>query len=1192
MESSSSSTSSIEDQQEITSSTTTDAGAGTDANSTNRTPSSSSSSSSLYDVYLGRTRWRTSSYGRLFPTLLTQHAPTYSQLRQVDKRSFVWTMIVQPIQHVGGNFYMQQRAKAAADPRKGWNIGTNEEVVTKVMQALSKESKPRNSARNRKHKNLKAPPTIMESSSSSSSSSTSSIEDQQEKTTRSTTTDADLSMKEGRSRNYNTNMIVCKQKQKVLNIRTGKWTRQEEDYANCIIEQFNNGILTDAAYSFDHTVIQARIKLSMIERQYKKKKHATTKQLYESMLAEQNDHDANGNTITIENNAVDIATDEPDVTTSYTDGWNPKTNRTRTLRSLLSLSLQCDPMRITKKYAGPKLCIGKQVYQCRLDTYSQDEIDNAQAQLLQSRAIFLETIKSKVDPQRNKYQPRNNGIEAQYMQDRIQSVQNTMPDNTNTNTNDSVVNRYIEGDDKEEETYDGMLDRLDRTYERDIVLDYNPNLITTGKRKYKMYDDDDAGGSIDDIFVRCLFGHRGILHNTIDTNRRLVLMKTLENYAREKAEDLIEMDVHDIMEQNNTMLQSMMNKTTNQIIHKTNNNNNTNSISSSSSTRKKQKQHAPSSSSTLSPKISSATATTMAMVQQQQQQQSQQMIMAQHQDPQVLQEQQQQLIMAMAAQQYYHQQQQQNQLTPMEQYHQVQQQYQQKLQLIMAHQQRRVAMAQQVYQHHRRQQQQASLQHPSQQSPVASTAISTINNNNSTHTADDIKMQLMKRRMELLETILPSSRKEQQESNDVWKREAARLRQRQCQNARKKAAELQTTQTATTTIDTRPTIALTSTDLSVGTTIIDGTTSRSSTGTVTGSPIRFARLIDRPQSLFLLWQEWNFGIDTNKPAKDFTVQEQQRKENCTKYTLRIPFWNLVERMIRNTRSSNDNSNDNCNNTGNNQSNCWDSDGKAAIQQIYTVYTNNYHDTITGTTTNMLKAIRQDSKFRAKTTTTAYNPTASIVSTTHATAAASASSGSSLLSMMPNNNNNNSKSKGITTTKNEHAVTNNTAAAVTKYLLQQRNEKTTMKCSNTVDGNEDVSAWGNDNNNNNHNSIGVATNSETGALGGTTTTSTEDLSEDVSSYYHRHLGTPNSSTTDGGIIGLTTPVDNTDDTSTSSTNTDNMYSGGSKRKNVDISNNENDVDDVDDDGVNDQQEPQKTVTTARKTRAPRSLSLVI
>ena len=120
--------------------------------------SSSSSSSSVYDVYLGRTRSHQQQHGRLLPTLLTQHAKTYSHLHQLDKRSFVWTMLVQPIHHVGGQFYIQHArappppvaAIAGADDNDDhklvtafetsskliWKLGTNEEVITKVMQAL------------------------------------------------------------------------------------------------------------------------------------------------------------------------------------------------------------------------------------------------------------------------------------------------------------------------------------------------------------------------------------------------------------------------------------------------------------------------------------------------------------------------------------------------------------------------------------------------------------------------------------------------------------------------------------------------------------------------------------------------------------------------------------------------------------------------------------------------------------------------------------------------------------------------------------------------------------------------------------------------------------------------------------------------------------------------------------------------
>lgn len=45
-----------------------------------------------------------------------------------------------------------------------------------------------------------------------------------------------------------------------------------------------------------------------------------------------------------------------------------------------------------------------------------------------------------------------------------------------------------------------------------------------------------------------------------------------------------------------------------------------------------------------------------------------------------------------------------------------------------------------------------------------------------------------------------------------------------------------------------------------------------------------------------MWEEYMRGIGGRKPAKDFTAKER----GAVKYTysLRKPFWNLVNRMIR------------------------------------------------------------------------------------------------------------------------------------------------------------------------------------------------------------------------------------------------------------------------------------------------------
>ena len=59
-----------------------------------------------------------------------------------------------------------------------------------------------------------------------------------------------------------------------------------------------------------------------------------------------------------------------------------------------------------------------------------------------------------------------------------------------------------------------------------------------------------------------------------------------------------------------------------------------------------------------------------------------------------------------------------------------------------------------------------------------------------------------------------------------------------------------------------------------------------------------ANLSNHPRSLILLWNEWEFGIGTNKPAREFTARERGRKPVKNKFCLRKVFWKKVEEMIR------------------------------------------------------------------------------------------------------------------------------------------------------------------------------------------------------------------------------------------------------------------------------------------------------
>ena len=54
-------------------------------------------------------------------------------------------------------------------------------------------------------------------------------------------------------------------------------------------------------------------------------------------------------------------------------------------------------------------------------------------------------------------------------------------------------------------------------------------------------------------------------------------------------------------------------------------------------------------------------------------------------------------------------------------------------------------------------------------------------------------------------------------------------------------------------------------------------------------------LIRCPEMLQILWTEYKFGVGGNRAAKLFTAREM-RKVNFL-YSLRKPFWTLVEKMI-------------------------------------------------------------------------------------------------------------------------------------------------------------------------------------------------------------------------------------------------------------------------------------------------------
>ena len=57
-----------------------------------------------------------------------------------------------------------------------------------------------------------------------------------------------------------------------------------------------------------------------------------------------------------------------------------------------------------------------------------------------------------------------------------------------------------------------------------------------------------------------------------------------------------------------------------------------------------------------------------------------------------------------------------------------------------------------------------------------------------------------------------------------------------------------------------------------------------------------AVLCRRPISLHVVWHEYEFGVAGKKAAKLFTQAERGR--NKFTYSLRKPFWKLVEEMMR------------------------------------------------------------------------------------------------------------------------------------------------------------------------------------------------------------------------------------------------------------------------------------------------------
>ena len=73
-------------------------------------------------------------------------------------------------------------------------------------------------------------------------------------------------------------------------------------------------------------------------------------------------------------------------------------------------------------------------------------------------------------------------------------------------------------------------------------------------------------------------------------------------------------------------------------------------------------------------------------------------------------------------------------------------------------------------------------------------------------------------------------------------------------------------------------------------------TNEESVGHIITGRVQKIPLINCPQTLGILWLEYEFGIGGNKPAKQFSAQERGMVKFT--YSLQKPFWLLVERLIR------------------------------------------------------------------------------------------------------------------------------------------------------------------------------------------------------------------------------------------------------------------------------------------------------
>ena len=58
-----------------------------------------------------------------------------------------------------------------------------------------------------------------------------------------------------------------------------------------------------------------------------------------------------------------------------------------------------------------------------------------------------------------------------------------------------------------------------------------------------------------------------------------------------------------------------------------------------------------------------------------------------------------------------------------------------------------------------------------------------------------------------------------------------------------------------------------------------------------------------PKSLYILWNEYEFGIGGRRPAK--TLSKEERGEDRYKFYKRNIFWSLVVEMVKRGRSANE-----------------------------------------------------------------------------------------------------------------------------------------------------------------------------------------------------------------------------------------------------------------------------------------------